>query len=193
MRVIHEWDYDGYRAVHGHLYPWGWRHGYYQARFLRIVEPSEEGLPRIAAACEDIYTQTRIPFGPGYLFNQWASQGGAVGGVAAFNSSREMSLGAGLESWADMGDVARFVNDVKSDDLFHLGVHISQVNLVAVAHNWSETWVNRTKKYAFFAEAWQLQTEAFARLAEAEEDWDNASDLRAEEGDAFDEDDIHDY
>ena len=84
-----------------------------------------------------------------------------------------------------MGDVARFVNDVKSDDFFHLGVHISQVNLVAVAHNWSETWVNRTKKYAFFAEAWQLQTEAFARLAEAEED--------AEEGDVFDEDDIHDY
>ena len=85
---------------------------------------------------------------------------------------------------------------VKSDDMFHLGVHIDLVNLVAVAHNWSETWVNRTKKYAFFAEAWQLQTEAFARLAEAEEDeddWDNASDLRAEEGDAFDEDDIHDY
>ena len=57
---------------------------------------------------------------------------------------------------------------------------------------------NRTKKHAFFAEAWQLQTEAFARLAEAEEDadqwdWGNASDLRAEEGDAFDEDDIHDY
>ena len=126
----------------------------------------------------------------------WSREVERKGGVAAFTSSREMSLGAGLESWADMGDVARFVNDVKSDDMFHLGVHIDLVNLVAVAHNWSETWVNRTKKYAFFAEAWQLQTEAFARLAEAEEDeddWDNASDLRAEEGDAFDEDDIHDY
>ena len=77
-------------------------------------------------------------------------------------------VGAGLESWADMTLAAKFVRQVNDksreysepppyDDLV-------PVNILPIAQEWSENWVDRRKADAFLSEAKRISDEAAARL-----------------------------
>ena len=99
------------------------------------------------------------------------AQSGLSGGVSGFFRSRRRMVGAGLESWADMTLAAKFVRQVNDKSVTQSSVESGllhngwlPVNILPIAQEWSENWVDRTKADAFVSEAKRTSHEAAARL-----------------------------
>jgi hypothetical protein len=99
------------------------------------------------------------------------AQSGLSGRVSGFFRSRRRMVGAGLESWADMTLAAKFARHVNDKSVTQSSVESGllhngwlPVNILPIAQEWSENWVDRTKADAFVSEAKRTSHEAAARL-----------------------------
>ena len=134
--------------------------GYYQFRFLLIVEPSADGFTRVISALEGTYLQFKSTDN-GNESDANDSRGNEYGGqmffpfcmlhelTKAYNPQLRFIqwgplIGIGLEAWADPILVARFTHRYFC---FNLRAHCTAF----MAETWSDRWEDRAKAGAFVA------------------------------------------
>ena len=126
--------------------------GYYQARFLSIVEPSADGLSRVISALEGTYLiqfeSTDNGFGPGKwpffpfsIFNSLAKERDPQ----MYHRDAWPLIGIGLEAWADPILAARFTHQYFCFNLMAWRTEF-------LAETWSDRWQDRAKARVFMAE-----------------------------------------
>ena len=148
--------------------------GRYQACFLNFVEPSIDGLSRIAGACECAYSgRTCDRFFPRMLFFWWA----LIGQRKPDSLHDSSAIGDGLEDWADFDRVVKFLGlfiETWEYDNYGTGGFEHR----ATARAWSANWVDREKASRFVAaaealdeEEWAKEVAARERRYSSEDDW----------------------
>ena len=127
--------------------------GYYQARFLSIVEPSADGLSRVISAVEGTYLiqfeSTDNGFGPGrwsefFPFDVLSSLAKAHDPEISHSVAWPL-IGIGLEAWADPKLAAKFTHKYFCHKLL-------AYNTEGMAETWSGRWEDRAKARLFMAE-----------------------------------------
>ena len=126
--------------------------GYYQARFLSIVEPSADRLSRVISALEGTYLiqfeSTDNGFGPGkWPFFPFCMLSALVEARDPQISPCELAplIGIGLEAWADPILAARFTHR-------YFCFHLRAESTALMAKEWSGRWEDRAKASVFMAE-----------------------------------------
>ena len=120
----------------------------YQACFLRIVEPSIDGLSRIIGARENAAQGSSLYY-PERLIQTWANS--LPGGQASrFTLSLSgPAVGDGLMDWADPSNAVTLMHG-----LLDVWENYTNGNLLdATARAWSANWADRAKANRFVAEA----------------------------------------
>ena len=165
------------------------------AQFLKIVEPTIEGLPRIVAACEyaqgafdgDMKPVTRVGSWAASLDHQVSL--GYPDGYGDYRSpvldreAEDRLFGLGLESWTDPKLAAAFARDVLGYnayyecgfwDVWNLDSDSSGDRIYRAMHEgWVQDWRDRGKADAFVEEGFRLQDEAEQEMeAEFQEQWE---------------------
>ena len=126
--------------------------GYYQARFLSIVEPSADWLSRVISTLEGPYLiqfeSTNNGFGPGkWPFFPFCMLSALVEARDPKISPWELAplIGIGLEAWADPILAARFTHR-------YFCFHLRAESTALMAKEWSGRWEDRAKASVFMAE-----------------------------------------
>ena len=153
--------------------------GRHQACFLRIVEPSIDGLSRIVGACECAYSgctwetaRVSTRFFPRMLFFWWA----LIGQRKPEPLQESSAVGDGLEDWADFERTVNFLGVFIDTWEYHIGMGGFEHR--ATARAWSANWVDREKASRFVAaaealdeEEWAKEVAARERRYSSEDDW----------------------
>ena len=140
------------------------REGRYQACFLRIVEPSIDGLSRIVGACECTYGGCTceparvIPrFFPRMLFFWWALIGQRT------PDTLHSAVSDGLKDWADFDRTVNFLGVFIDTWEYHYGMGPHGYSREATARAWSANWADREKASRFVAAAEEIDEEKIAK------------------------------
>ena len=123
----------------------------YQACFLRIVEPSIDGLSGIIGAWENAVQGSSL-YHPERLIRTWANS--LPGGQASrFTLSLSgPAVGDGLKDWANLSYAVTFMSNLL--DMWDWEHYQNNLNLLdATARAWSANWADRAKADRFVAEA----------------------------------------
>ena len=154
VRAICDWNTDriGRGSGSWHRFRIMRARGYYQARFLSIVEPSADWLSRVISTLEGPYLiqfeSTNNGFGPGkWPFFPFCMLSALVEARDPKISPWEMAplIGIGLEAWTDPILAARFTHRYFC---FHLRAESTRI----MAGTWSDRWEDRAKAGVFMAE-----------------------------------------
>ena len=154
VRAICDWNTDriGRGSGSWHRFRIMRARGYYQARFLSIVEPSADWLSRVISTLEGPYLiqfeSTNNGFGPGkWPFFPFCMLSALVEARDPKISPWEMAplIGIGLEAWTDPILAARFTHRYFC---FHLRAESTRI----MAGTWSDRWEDRAKASVFMAE-----------------------------------------
>ena len=177
----------------------------FAGRFLAIVEPTIEGLPRIVVACEcaqrafggfDSMYRDPGPTVPAVSVQDWALRLGhslslgyreqAEGSAVLDRETEDSLFFAGLESWTDPKLAAAFIraildyNDWFSQEYCELGCHWQdelERPYRQMHERWVENWRDRSRADAFVAEGVRLEAES-----QREQEEDLEEQLQAERG-----------
>ena len=153
IKVICDWDTNRigldseYSSSERQLFRMMGTTGYYQARFLSIVEPSADGLSHVISASEGTYLIQRIgpgvkwPFFPFSTFNSLAKERDPQ----MYHRDAWPLIGIGLEDWADPILAARFTHQYFCFNLMAWRTEF-------LAETWSDRWEDRAKARVFMAE-----------------------------------------
>ena len=167
VRVICDWKTERigldsrYSSSEWHKFRFMMHRGYYQFRFLLIVEPSADGFTRVISALEGTYLQFKSTDN-GNESDANDSRGNEYGGqmffpfcmlhelTKAYNPQLRFIqwgplIGIGLEAWADPILAARFTHQYLC---FNLRAHSTEI----MAETWSDRWEDRAKASVFMAE-----------------------------------------
>ena len=122
----------------------------YQACFLRIVEPSIDGLSRIIGARENAAQGSSLYY-PERLIQTWANS--LPGGQASrFTLSLSgPAVGDGLMDWADPSNAVTLMHGLL--DVWDCDIYTNGNLLDATARAWSANWADRAKADRFVAAA----------------------------------------
>ena len=123
----------------------------YQACFLRIVEPSIDGLSRIIGARENAAQGSSLYY-PERLIQTWANS--LPGGQAScFTLSLSgPAVGDGLKDWANLSYAVTFMSNLL--DMWDWEHYQNNLTLLdATARAWSANWADRAKADRFVAAA----------------------------------------
>ena len=154
VRAICDWNTDriGRGSGSWHRFRIMRARGYYQARFLSIVEPSADWLSRVISTLEGPYLiqfeSTNNGFGPGkWPFFPFCMLSALVEARDPQISPFELAplIGIGLEAWADPILAARFTHRYFC---FHLRAESTRI----MAKTWSGRWEDRATASVFMAE-----------------------------------------
>ena len=162
VRAMCDWNTDriGRGSGSWHRFRMMRARGYYQARFLSIVESSADWLSRVISTLEGPYLiqfestgrDVDYGFGPGRERGRWPFFPFCMLTELAKKHDPKISpwelaplIGIGLEAWADPILAARFTHR-------YFCFHLRAESTALMAKEWSGRWEDRAKASVFMAE-----------------------------------------